>query len=290
MAECVSCGKNLGFFDEKYRVSDGKCCRSCWYKARGFSIQKDEISSSDILCRVEIADAIRLARKRISGFYVQKCDKLGLGEENRVQGTLTDNECYYFCFTDGVLYQFEREYAYIERYNLQDKVTCKNDVDHLAAADLMYCAIPLGNIQYFSKDGDVKYTTSVSGGGGGGSSVFGAIVGGVIAGEAGAIIGSRQKVAPITTKTTTHNSTKTILKYIDGTELRTLIFFGHGMYYYLLKTIPEKDLASVQLQAVPKTDSIDVKQKLTMLKDLYEDGLIGEAEYNQKKQEIISQL
>lgn len=290
MAECVGCGKYLGFFDEKHRLTDGKCCPSCWYKACAFNIKKDEISSEDILSRIESMDAIQLAHKKVAVFYAQKCEALGLGEGNRVLGMLTNNESYSYGFSNGVLYQVEWEHAYNERYNIQHTMTCKKDVDQLVAKDLVYKAISLDNIQYFSKDGDVKYTTTISGGGGGGSSLSGAIVGGLIAGEAGAIIGSRQKINPITSKTETHSTTKTILKYFDGDELVVLTFVGHGMYNYLLKTIPEKDLESVQLQTSPKTNNSDIKQKLITLKSLFEEGLIDETEYNRKKQEIINQI
>ena len=64
--------------------------------------------------------------------------------------------------------------------------------------------ILLKDILYFKESGQVYRDAIVSGGGGtvGGSSIPGAIIGGVIAGPAGAVIGSRKQgtIAPITTE------------------------------------------------------------------------------------------
>lgn len=292
MAECVGCGKYLGFFDEKHRLTDGKCCPSCWFKACAFNIKKDDISSADILSRMESMDAIQLAHKKVETFHKQKCKELGLNPDELSFGILINNESYHFGVHNGVLYQIEWEHKYNERYDVQHTMKTKRDVERLVAKDLIYKAIPVENIQYFAKDGDVKYTTKISGGGGGGSSITGAIVGGLVAGEAGAIIGSRQKINPITSTTETHSTTKTILKYFDGESLAVLTFKGHSMYNYLLSKMPEKDISSVQVQQAQlnQASSDDVKQKLITLKGLFEEGLIDETEYNQKKKEIINQI
>ena len=294
MAECVGCGKYLGFFDEKHRLTDGKCCPSCWFKACAFNIKKDEISSDDILSRMESMDAIQMAHKKVETFHKQKCKELGLNPDELAFGSLINNECYHFGVHNGVLYQIEWDYNYNERYDVQHTMKTKQDVERLVAKELIYKTIPVENIQYFAKDGDVKYTTKISGGGGGGggSSITGAIVGGLVAGEAGAIIGSRQKINPITSTTETHSTTQTILKYFDGESLVVLTFRRHDMYNYLLAKIPEKELSSVQLQQTSSnaTSSNDIKQKLKVLKGLFEEGLITESEYNEKKQELLTNI
>lgn len=98
------------------------------------------------------------------------------------------------------------------------------------------------DIAYYEKTGDIQYTSKVSGGGGGGSSIKGAIVGGIIAGEAGAIIGSRNKINEVNTVVETHDTRQTVLYYKKDGGVHTLSVKGYAFYEYLLKHIPEKDL------------------------------------------------
>ena len=78
-----------------------------------------------------------------------------------------------FVGSEWKLYEAENKDSYINRY------LGKTDLAH----KLSYNEIPVSDIQYYSKEGDVQYTTKISGGGGGGSSISGAVVGGLIAGE-----------------------------------------------------------------------------------------------------------
>lgn len=75
--------------------------------------------------------------------------------------------------------------------------------------------ITLKDIEYFISQGEIYRETRISGGGGGGSSLGGAVIGGVIAGEAGAIIGSRKAGTPITSRLVTHDEREVILYYYD---------------------------------------------------------------------------
>lgn len=86
--------------------------------------------------------------------------------------------------------------------------------------------ISLSSIVAFEQIGDVHYTTDVSGGG---SSLTGAIIGGVIAGGAGAIIGSRQAV---TSSTREIDDRATVLKYRAGGQICQILFM-HDDYYLL---------------------------------------------------------
>ena len=54
-------------------------------------------------------------------------------------------------------------------------------------------SIPIKDIEYFKVKGEVFRETKISGGGGGGSSIKGAVAGSLIAGDTGAVIGSRKK-------------------------------------------------------------------------------------------------
>ena len=115
----------------------------------------------------------------------------------------------------------------------------------------------------------------ISGGGGGGSSISGAVVGGLIAGETGAVIGSRQKVQEVTSETVRHDSRRTLIRYYKDNQINVISYIGFEVYDYLLKKIPEKDLLTIQLEKNPvvneKQSSDSIKDKLETIKQLYEE-------------------
>lgn len=230
--------------------------------------------------------------------YEEKLNELGFARNDFKNYCFPVNGgLYYYGIKNGSFFQIETD---CDHYHSRYGYTLSNldtelafvDIEKITPIELEYTKIPINKIQYFAKEGDIQYTSQISGGGGGGSSLLGAVVGGVIAGEAGAIIGSRKKTAPITTSIKTHDSRKTILNYYDGDTLKVLSYRGTDMYDFFLQNIPEKDLLSVQLQIAnqntPKNES--VKDKLIELKNLYEEGLIDENEYNEKRKEILQQI
>ena len=147
-------------------------------------------------------------------------------------------DCLNIWTANNTLYVVEDEQAHLNRYSSADTTPRAIQIKR----------IPFNMIQYYDKEGDVQYTSHVSGGGGGGTSISGAIIGGVIAGDLGAIIGSRKKVNPITTETRTYDSRHTVLRYYNDLKaLEVLTFTGFRVYDFLLNTIPEKDLTTIQL-------------------------------------------
>ena len=95
--------------------------------------------------------------------------------------------------------------------------------------------IDIKNIVELSQGGEVHYTTQVHGGGGGGTSVKGAIIGGVLAGEAGAIIGSRKPTDPITSTTQRIDDRATHMKVLDSNNKFFEIIFEYNDYYIISK-------------------------------------------------------
>ena len=93
------------------------------------------------------------------------------------------------------------------------------------------------NIVELVHEGDVYYTTQVRGGGGGGSSIKGAVIGGMIAGEAGAIIGSRKPTESITSTTNKIDDRATYMKVLNSTNNFYEIVFGYNDYYAISKLI-----------------------------------------------------
>lgn len=101
--------------------------------------------------------------------------------------------------------------------------------------------INISNIKYFTHKGDFYTETKVSGGGGGGSSLKGAVIGGVIAGGAGAVIGSRKKIGPIKTENKVVDKRKTIVEYRTVQNPKKFIFLNSETYNVLMKEIPQKE-------------------------------------------------
>lgn len=172
-----------------------------------------------------------------------------------------------------------------------------------------FIIIPVDQIICFYKEGDVQYTTKVSGGGGGGSSLTGALVGGLIAGETGAIIGSRKKNKEIkSTVVTAHNDRKVVIRYNENGSVKILSREDKEfeIYDYLLEKIPEKDLLTIQMnQTLTSNNTVsaeenvsddigsknqDISERLQKLQNLYDSKLITESEYASKRQDILDSL
>ncbi len=100
-------------------------------------------------------------------------------------------------------------------------------------------SIEKNSIVSIAQEGSVHYTTEISGGGGGGSSVKGAIIGGVIAGEAGAIIASRKATDPITSTTKQIDDRATKIKILDKNNNFVEITLDYNNYYIISKMIAE---------------------------------------------------
>ena len=120
-----------------------------------------------------------------------------------------------------------------------------------------------------------------------------ALLGGLVAGGAGAIIGSRKAVTSIQTKVHTHNSTKTILVYKDGENRIAEEYEGHEIYNYLLTITPEKDLKAVQISisnnnSNENTFNRSIADEIRKFKELADDGIISLDEFEAKKKQLLN--
>lgn len=153
-----------------------------------------------------------------------------------------------FWVDDDTLCIVEDEQTYLSHYTPEDT----------KPYPIYVTEVPIDRIQYYTKEGDVQYTSHVSGGGGGGSSLKGAVIGGVIAGDAGAVIGSRKKIDPIKTEVRTHDTRQTVLRYYDDLgKLEVMTFPGFRVYDFLLGEMPDKDLTTIQLGGSRKRHASD---------------------------------
>ena len=117
-----------------------------------------------------------------------------------------------------------------EEENVPSRNSSVEEIKHF-----MTKKIPLNDIEYFHTTGGICYETKVSGGG---SSIPGAIGGAILAGETGAIIGSRKAV---TSEQVLHDEIKITLFYFDKNGNRRFYNFSNRDSLFAFETIiPEK--------------------------------------------------
>lgn len=211
----------------------------------------------------------------------------------------SENEMYISCFFKKEDIPSNRKICHIEIDNIDinfgDSCFIWKDADYLSICNTVIrngMKIKLSDIKYYRIVGDKYITTEVTGGGGGGSSIKGAIIGGIIAGEAGAIIGSRIPVESVKSSSSVHDK-QNVLMYSNDSSV--ILKFNSKVYDVLLNLIPEKEYEYTILEAKETnqntiSDTIDIKSKLKELKSMFEEDLITEEEYNSKKQEILGKM
>ena len=134
----------------------------------------------------------------------------------------------YMAIFDNKLYMFEHLFD-LDFY-------CKYDRE-IPSIDKILKVVDIDDIKYFNLTGEKTERQYISGGGGGGSSIKGAVVGGLVAGEVGAIIGSRKKVDEVKTEYKKVDSRRTMITLNNGIVLDE----SPSLYELLLSYIPEKD-------------------------------------------------
>ena len=170
-------------------------------------------------------------------------------------------------------------------------------VDSISFATLKINSIPISQIEYFSKRGEVFRENKISGGGGGGSSIGGAIAGGLVAGEAGAVIGSRKKINEIKSELITHDTRETFVNYFANNEKHSL-FFDIYAFQIFNDLIPEKEFSIVNTiksseiikNQVNTKSQKSVTDQLRELAKLRDDGIITENEFNEKKKQLLDKI
>lgn len=225
------------------------------------------------------------------GIHTVNASEIVYGKkDNYMSIAIMKNNLYFFGHSiDGDISEYANG-----KYLESNKTDIKSFIDKI-----QLFASDLDGIEYFYKEGDVQYTTSISGGEikGGGSSIGGAIVGGMIAGGTGAIIGSRQKIESegIKTVENKHDSRISVICYKDGDSMVTRKFHGFHVYDFFLKHVPEKDLLYIQAHnktsdTDAKSTNMDIEERLAKLKNLYDKKLIEADEYEKKRNEILDSI
>ena len=159
--------------------------------------------------------------------------------------------------------------------------------------------IPLIDIVYFRKQGDIQYTTEISGGEGhgGGVNMGGAVAGGMLFGAAGAIVGAQigteTVVNPIESKTIKHDTRETIFLYKD--KNKDIITIQWPIFYFdlLMKVIPEKEYDYLQIHKKNERNeeqsntSNNLVDTMKQYKELLISGVITQEEFEAKKKQLL---
>lgn len=184
----------------------------------------------------------------------------------------------------------DRLYAWIENYDL-----CLINANHINRKEGLLkekLLLPLKNIAFYSLEGDYRVQQIIEGGG---TSLTGAVIGGILAGGAGAIIGSRKKTE---TKEKEIDDRKTYLYYMENDEAREIVF-NKDAYIKLKTLIPNKDIAFIEKEKKAKeitnksnqelkTD--DIYADIEKLSELKDKGILTEEEFNIKKGELLNRI
>ena len=130
-------------------------------------------------------------------------------------------------------------------FNLSGRMRSWKKEDKLCLLNADSCEgidISINDIKYYRLIGQKYVTTEITGGGGGGSSIKGAVIDGLIAGDVGAIAGSRKAVGETKGTSTVHDE-QVVLLY--STDLKQVMTFNSNAYRLFTKLIPEKDYEAV---------------------------------------------
>ena len=153
------------------------------------------------------------------------------------------------------------------------------------------------NVNVLAKPAEVQPQPSYGGGGGGGQpNLYGAVIGGLLFGGAGAIIGSQTgiHINPIKSDIVENDSRVTILnlKNSEGqAEIRELPYYYSEVF---MKVIPEKEFNFIQAQNTPtqrqtqNAPARNIVEEIKQLKELLDLGLITQEEFDAKKKQILN--
>ena len=153
--------------------------------------------------------------------------------------------------------------------------------------DINIFDISVDDIEYYEVIGEKYREQIISGGGSTGINIGGALLGALIAGDAGMILGGQRKVEEIQTKTVLRDTRCICINYFVN-KCRYKLFFPITLLDYLEDNIPEKEKDIVKTKKKNRMVNKSKKDKLDELESLYKDGVITESEYKESRSNILS--
>ncbi|GAA0076214.1 hypothetical protein UT300005_05920 [Clostridium sp. CTA-5] len=147
--------------------------------------------------------------------------------------------------------------------------------------------IPIKNIKFFTRDGEYRVDNIVEGGS---INLPGAIIGGVIAGEAGAVLAGRKKIK---TSQKEVDKRQTYLYYIEDNQDKRIIF-DSDTYNILLKLIPNKDFGFIEKNKIIETnipkENNNIYHDIEQLSKLKDKGILTKEEFIEKKRILLDKI
>lgn len=161
-----------------------------------------------------------------------------------------------------------------------------------------YTVVPFSKIIFFNEKGEQhteQYVTST----GGGVNLGGAIVGGLLFGDAGAIVGGRAKNVVSTINKTVDNR-YVLFKYYDEKGSIITKKLPYEALDVLVEVTPEKEHSLLQVSKAPQERTLQSPQiegnktttmdKIKELKEMLDAGLISQDEFNEQKARMLREM
>ncbi len=298
MSKCSLCGVELGDFASQYKCINGYVCDSCLDKSdfydrnrtvqdfkRGLSIPERSSKKADVVSVVSNGWICQYCGAQNSQFYTncEKCYKPRMGIEGEVSRA-ADNIC--------------------------DVLLVDNDRNTFRFVDsnIVYAFYQLDRFEYIEEGRQLLSSSSKQGG------ITRAVVGGLIAGEVGALVGTA--TAKNSVVYTEYISNSYILIETDSMEVRVPIIdcrtAVNSQYYNkqmaikgtLMKELDRiKQEGARQLEAKQRLLELNSKkeqtadaaqktipQQIAEYKSLLDNGAITEEEYNVVKKKLLDSI
>lgn len=162
----------------------------------------------------------------------------------------------------------------------------------------------LEDVKCFITYGDIEKTTTINGGevSGGGTDIAGALIGGALFGDVGAIVGSRKPIESTPISTNVNKIDNRVVRILIKDVFLDLLPEGAKIYNQSKKEkdsstlaalsflMPEKDFRLLSLKNQTIVEKEDEFLKIEKLNELFKKGIITEEEYKNKKTELLNKI
>lgn len=198
-----------------------------------------------------------------------------------------ENNQFYCWFENDILYFFPSEKTFSENsFEL-----CKNISDlrkYSDSMDFQLIKIHRNDIDYYIVKGS-EWDSTDSYSSGGGTNLKGAVVGGILAGGAGAIIGSNHKREVKTHTFTTHHDNRYLELFYRDNQKTVKKIINYTAYALFEKWFPEKEyeyINSIGNNIAEETN--DKFAQIQKYKELLDNNIITVEEFEKKKKELLN--
>ena len=191
---------------------------------------------------------------------------------------------FYIWFENGILNILPTE-EHLEDEHITYATLPKDLAAVLDPNDIRAFSIPVTKIKHYKIVGQERSETKVRSTNDG-INVKGAIIGGIIAGDAGAVIGSQHNKGQIVSNTE-HFDERFVELYYEDNGVTQKLKLSITAYPVLEKCMPEKEYDFVLSNAPSNDTSTDKFEEIKKYKALMDDGIITQEEFETKKKELL---